>query len=1117
MKKILPCSDKTREFVSSLLLLAVCLIFGPAGAQAANVTWSGTTNSTWSTGTNWTGGTPGAADTAEFTAGTPTNQPTVTASTAVTGLTLTVNPIITINSGQTLTVNGTSGTTGAAGITLKGAGLLSFTATGRNLAFGSGTITLDSGGFGLTGSEVTIDTTTGLPTGGNRTLTNNIEVTANGGRLAMNGGSGGGGSAIAFNTLSLGGALTMSSEGGGGADGYTLAGTVTLLQDVGRTLRLTNNTGHNGSDWLAGQITDGAGAAGNALRIAVTGRTLQLANSANNYAGGTIIENTSVNNYSYLDVTSAATLGTGNLTMESGGRIRLNNATATGVAGNLASAATISAVAGSAVGVNGTVNIADRFTASSAGVYGIEGARSYSLDMSTLGNGRMFLGTVTGGSYNGTLTAAADSTYRLGGGSAVASLTAATTANILTLTRTNMLTGSNKLIVGSGLNTNASAGRVTMAASQDFVGGITVNSGGLLATSIAGGTPFGNTANTIEVFGQLAATGVNGTFNSTVLPNITFRPGSYLVFNNDLFNNTTGGNNNDRWSDSQAIALNGSRINLQGARSSDTSEAVGAVTFSGNSRLQLTRASSSGQDIQLTPVSLTRSGASTLAIVADGSGSMAKLGGDTANESFRVVLSGGAPTLLNGSTMVAPSIIGYEGDSNGNAAAGAFLTYNSANGTIVPGTRGFTAATFISTNLNTAGSTDIVNAAATGLSSNRTVYALKVTGAITASGSNTTVTIGSGTDSAGLIDQVNGVTHTAIFDFGAREAILWKLSGGTSVYNGIKTSGGFTKSGAGAMSLAGNSTGNMSISGGVTVNQGQISITTATSATDMADNLLTVNHEGTFNIQDNNVTVAGLSGAGSGGNVVNSGSNARTLTLDFNSSSQTYEGRLQGTGTAANLSLVKNGNGTQTFATSSVASYTGTTSVNAGTFQVDGNFSAATGAVSVASGATLAGSGTIGGATTLNSGAILAPGNSPGILTFGSSLAFNDGSDIRMEINGTTRGTEYDGINVTGLLSYGGNLTLTFGQTFSAGSYTFNLFNSGSQSGSFNAITLAGSYTGSLLNNSGIWSGSSGLDSFEFSQSNGLLSLTVAVPEPGTWVLLGIAASFLLWRRRSSL
>ena len=1119
MKKILPCSDKTREFVSSLLLLAVCLIFGPAGAQAANVTWSGTTNSTWSTGTNWTGGTPVAADTAKFTAGTPANQPTVTASTAVTGLTLTVNPIITINSGQTLTVSGAAGTTGAAGITLKGAGLLSFNATGTNLAFGSGTITLDGGGFGLTGTEIPINTTTGLPTGGggtDRSLTNNIEVTANGGRLAMNSGSGGTGSAIAFNTLSLGGALTMSSGGGGGADGYTLAGTVTLLQDVGRTLRLTNNPEHNGSDWLAGQITDSAGAAGNALRIAVTGRTLQLSNSTNNYAGGTVIVNSGANTYSYLDVTSAATLGTGNLTMESGGRIRLNNATATGVAGNLASAATISAVAGSAVGVNGTVNIADRFTASSAGVYGIEGARSYSLDMSTLGNGRMFLGTVTGGSYNGTLTAAADSTYRLGGGSAVASLTAATTANILTLTGTNMLTGSNKLIVGSGLNTNASAGRVTMAASQDFVGGITVNSGGLLATSIAGGTPFGNTANTIEVFGQLAATGVNGSFNIAVLPNITFRPGSYLVFNNDLFNNTTGGNNNDRWSDSQAIALNGSRINLQGARSSDTSEAVGAVTFSGNSRLQLTRASSNGQDIQLTPVSLTRSGASTLAIIADGAGSMAKLGGDTANDSFRVVLSGGAPTLLNGSTMVAPSIIVYEGDSNGNALAGAFLTYNSANGTNVPGTRGFTAATFSSTNLNTAGSTDIVNAAATALSSNRTVYALKVTGAITASGSNKTVTIGSGTDSAGLIDQANGGTHTAIFDFGAREAIIWKLLGNTSTYNGIKTSGGLIKSGTTAITLAGASTGNMSISGGVTVNQGQINITTATSATDMADNLLTVNHEGTFNIQDNNVTVAGLSGVGSGGNVVNSGSSAKTLTLDFNSSSQTYEGRLQGTGTAANLSLVKNGNGTQTFATSSVASYTGTTSVNAGTLQVDGNFSAATGAVSVASGATLAGSGTIGGATTFSTGAILAPGSGsgPGILAFGSSLAFNAGSDIRMEINGSTRGTTFDAINVTGALTYHGNLQLTFGQTFGTGNHTFNLWSFGSQSGSFDSITLAGSYSGSLANDNGTWTLTNGLDSFEFSQSTGSLTLNVAVPEPGTWALLGIAASFLLWRRR---
>jgi autotransporter-associated beta strand protein len=209
--------------------------------------------------------------------------------------------------------------------------------------------------------------------------------------------------------------------------------------------------------------------------------------------------------------------------------------------------------------------------------------------------------------------------------------------------------------------------------------------------------------------------------------------------------------------------------------------------------------------------------------------------------------------------------------------------------------------------------------------------------------------------------------------------------------------------------------------------------------------------------------------------------------------------------------LSKSGSGMLTL--SGVNSYTGSTIISAGTLNVAGWVA---GTTLVNSGATLAGSGTLGGATTLNSGAILSPGNGPGILSFGSSLALNDGSDIRMEINGSTRGAAYDAINVTGALTYDGNLQLTFGQSFGTGNYTFNLWSFGSQFGSLDSITLAGSYTGSLFNNSGIWSGGSGLESFEFSQATGSLSLTVAVPEPGTWALMAIAASFLLWRRRSS-
>ena len=58
--------------------------------------------------------------------------------------------------------------------------------------------------------------------------------------------------------------------------------------------------------------------------------------------------------------------------------------------------------------------------------------------------------------------------------------------------------------------------------------------------------------------------------------------------------------------------------------------------------------------------------------------------------------------------------------------------------------------------------------------------------------------------------------------------------------------------------------------------------------------------------------------------------------------------------------------------------YTGTTSINAGTLAVNG---AIGGAVNVANAAILGGSGSINGLVTVAAGGILAPGNSPGTLT----------------------------------------------------------------------------------------------------------------------------------------
>jgi hypothetical protein len=109
---------------------------------------------------------------------------------------------------------------------------------------------------------------------------------------------------------------------------------------------------------------------------------------------------------------------------------------------------------------------------------------------------------------------------------------------------------------------------------------------------------------------------------------------------------------------------------------------------------------------------------------------------------------------------------------------------------------------------------------------------------------------------------------------------------------------------------------------------------------------------------------------------------------------------------------------------SSSLATTGGVNVQAGTLLANSTLDSA---VTVASGATLGGTGTVGGATTIQSGGTLAVGNSPGVQNFGSGLTFDSGSIFAWDIaaNSTTgRGTNYDGVNVTG------NLTVTAGATF---------------------------------------------------------------------------------------
>ena len=139
---------------------------------------------------------------------------------------------------------------------------------------------------------------------------------------------------------------------------------------------------------------------------------------------------------------------------------------------------------------------------------------------------------------------------------------------------------------------------------------------------------------------------------------------------------------------------------------------------------------------------------------------------------------------------------------------------------------------------------------------------------------------------------------------------------------------------------------------------------------------------------------------------------------------------------------------------SSTATNYGTTTISAGTLQVDGSLG--TNTVTVANTATLAGGGTVNGATTVSSGGTLAPGDAGiGTLSFSSKLTLNSGAKTVLELSKNGGIPTNDLVSVTGALALGGTLTVTnIGTNTLALGDSFDLFNAGTFSGGFSSVSL---------------------------------------------------------------
>lgn len=918
-----------------------------------------------------------------------------------------------------------------------------------------------------------------------------------------------GGTTVTGGELQIGTSTIASSIGVGSPVDISNGGKVTLVNaftEVGSVVTLnlfTNNVTNSGAgvgtlsinstkiNTLSGDISDGIGQV--ALTQDGTGTT--ILSGFNTYSGATTV------NHGTLQIGDGSAL-TGlllsDVTVNAGTNFLVNNAILLGNVNLTVSTVSLKgiATAGQTNDLTGVISGTGSVQQNGTGTTILSGASTYT-GATTVNAGTLQIGDDF---TSGTSIATSGKVKVNGNGTLAIDLADTDTfVNAVSLNSTDtsvntIASGTNTLsgvISGSGALNQTGSGTTILTAKETYNGTTTVSNGILQIGSITTAGSIVNHPVEVTAGGTLSLVNVIGNkfVNSVSNSSLGVSLGT-LDVNSANTNTITGAVSDGVYGGLLALSQSGTGTTiLTGTNKSYT----GGTTVSGGF-LQIGTASAVGSI-----------GAGAVTVTTGGAIVVVNITGNAFSDDVTNGV-GGVGTLTFNSTKTNT----FYGQLTDGVAGQMALTQSGTGTTIVAnGFNNYSGATTVSKGTLQVGTTG--TAGSIGATSTTRISNGATMNVVNLSGTLNDVTNGVGGVGTLLFTAANTSTVTGVLSDGALGTLAVTQSGtGTTVLvNAGNTYSGATKVTKGTLRI------------GTSLAAGSIGTTSAVSVSNGGQLMLGNVNGSTFT---NNVS-NGVGGAGK---------------LTINSPNTTTVSGLLANGATGTLALAQTGAGTGILTHANT--YTGGTTVSAGTLLLS-NLSGSgtgTGSVTVGGTGTLGGSGTFSGPATLNSGGTIAPGaGSPGVAgttLHGSSTTWNGGSTLSLQIS---NGSIADALALSGALTKGtaGTFTIAISGTGVAGeNYTLATFGSTTFSVANFTLQLPAHYAGTLVETAtsltlnltsttapavahfaAFASPVSPADTSAATDSFTTTTLTTPVPtpEPGSAALLAFGACGVLgWRRR---